>query len=102
MNREAELIKYIDDVIIQQIYIRCNDQSDITEKRRYEDLLDNDKNFSIIKQMQKCKRILAHEKIHLQLPPKLQRSKASNYHQQLTIKWKIGKSNTHSPQPAFI
>ena len=32
MNREAELIKYIDDVIIQQIYIRCNDQSDITEK----------------------------------------------------------------------
>ena len=42
--------------------------------------------------MQKCKRILAHEKIHLQLPPKLQRSKASNYHQQITLNmenWKI-------------
>jgi hypothetical protein len=32
MNREEELIKYIDDIIIQQIYIRCNDQSDITKK----------------------------------------------------------------------
>ncbi len=42
--------------------------------------------------MQKCKRILAHEEIHLQLPPKLQRSKASNYHQQITINmenWKL-------------
>ena len=41
--------------------------------------------------MQKCKGILAHEKIHLQLPPELQRSKASNYHQQITImeNWKI-------------
>ena len=101
MNREAELIKYIDDVIIQQIYIRCNDQSDITERDAI-DLLDNDNNFGIGKQMQKCKRILAHEKIHLQLPPKLQRSKASDYHQQITIIWKIGEFNTHSPQPAFI
>jgi hypothetical protein len=60
-------------------------------KRRYQDLLDNNNNFSIGKQMQKRKRILAHEKTHLQLPPKLQRSKASNYHQQITImeNWKI-------------
>ena len=60
-------------------------------KRRYQDLLDNNNNFSIGKQMQKRKRILAYEKIHLQLPPKLQRSKASNYHQQITImeNWKI-------------
>ncbi len=39
--------------------------------------------------MQECKRILAHEKIHLQLPPKLQRSKASNYHQQIRINGKL-------------
>ena len=71
-------------------------------KRRYQDLLDNDNNFGIGKQMQERKRILAHEKIHFQLPPKLQGSKASNYHQQIRIIWKIGNYNTHSPQPAFI
>ncbi len=40
---------------------------------------------------------MAHEKIHLQLPPKLQRSKASNYHQQITINmenWKLQLTTT--------
>jgi hypothetical protein len=36
--------------------------------------------------MQKCKRILAHEEIHIQLPHKLQSSKASNYNQQFGLK----------------
>jgi hypothetical protein len=54
-------------------------------KRRYEDLLDNINYLGIGKQMQKCKRILAYEKIHIQLPTKLQRSKASNYHPQLSL-----------------
>ena len=84
MNREAELIKYTDDVIIQQIYIRCNDQSDITEKDAMKIYWTTT---TILASASKCKNV----KIHLQLPPKLQRSKASNYHQQITImeNWKI-------------